>query len=195
MSIVDALQISFDLDDLNNIEGAERTERRLSDLKGFFADSEAYESALQKNDPVVYHVQGISPADGDGDLHYGLGTLMPGKIGKEYYLTKGHLHSWREAAEVYIGLEGTGLMLLEDEKSGESKILSLEKDSIVYVPGYVAHRTVNCGDTPLKYIGVYPAGAGHDYGAIVERNFYSVIAEIDNEPKLLNRKNFMAQYV
>lgn len=194
MNISFAQQINFDLED-SKIEGAERTERRLSDLEGFFADAAAYEAALQEDDPVVYHVQSLSPADGGGDLHYGLGTLMPGRIGREYYLTKGHLHSWREAAEVYIGLEGTGRMLLEDEKTGKSKMLPLEKDSIVYVPGYVVHRTVNCGDVPLKYIGVYPAGAGHDYGAIAERNFYSVIVEIDGQPKLFDRKKFTEKYI
>lgn len=195
MSIKQAQQISFDLDDLNNIENAERTERRLSDLEGFFADTKAYKEVLQKDNPVVYHVQGISPADGDGDLHYGIGTLMPGKIGKEYYLTKGHLHSWRDAAEVYIGLEGNGFMLLEDEKKGESQLLPLEKNSILYVPGYVAHRTVNCGDIPLKYIGVYPAAAGHDYGAIAERNFHKVIADIDGKPALIDRKKFLKEHI
>jgi glucose-6-phosphate isomerase len=195
MSISFARQTNFDLNDLNNIEGAKHTERRLSDLEGFFADEEAYELALQKNDPVIYHVQSITPANGKGDLHYGLGTLMPGKIGREYYLTKGHFHSWREAAEVYIGLEGIGRMLLEDEKSGESKMLSLQKNSIVYVPGHTAHRTVNCGDVPLKYIGIYPAGAGHDYGAIAERNFHSVIAEIEGNPQMIERKAFLNEFV
>lgn len=195
MSISFARQTNFDLNDLSSVKGAKPTERRLSDLEGFFADSEAYQQALRKNDPVIYHVQGINPADGDGDLHYGLGTLMPGKIGKEYYLTKGHFHSWREAGEVYIGLEGTGLMLLEDEKTGESKMLSLEKNSIVYVPGFTAHRTVNCGDIPLKYIGVYPAAAGHDYGAIAERNFHKVILEINDKPKLIDRKEFTENYL
>lgn len=194
MSISFAQQIDFDLDD-SDIPGAERKVRKLSDLEGFFADEEAYQTALSENDPVVYHVQSVTPADGEGDLHYGLGTLMPGKIGKEYYLTKGHYHSWREAAEVYIGLEGSGFMLLEEEKTGETKTYPLDKNDIVYVPGYVAHRTVNTGDVPLKYLGVYSATAGHDYGAITERNFYSVIAEIDGEPKLVGRKYFLEQYI
>jgi glucose-6-phosphate isomerase len=164
-------------------------------LEGFFADEEAYKKAAGKGNPLIYHVQSITPADGKGALHYGLGTLMPGKIGQEYYLTKGHFHSWREAAEVYIGLEGRGQMLLEAEESGENKMLPLEKNSIVYVPGHVAHRTVNCGSVPLKYIGVYPAGAGHDYGAIAERNFHSVIAEIEENPQMIERKTFLKEFI
>lgn len=190
MSISLAQQINFDFND-SDIKGADRTERRLSDLKGFFADTKKYNQALKKNNPIVYHVQNICPADGEGDLHYGLGTLMPGKIGSEYYFTKGHLHSWREAAEVYIGLQGDGLMLLEEEETGKTKIFPLQKNDIVYVPGCVAHRTVNCGTIPLKYLGIYPAKAGHDYGAIADRNFYSVIAEIDGNPKLIGRDAFL----
>jgi glucose-6-phosphate isomerase len=125
MSISFARQTNFKLNNLSNIEWAKQTERRLSSLEDFFTEEEAYELALQKNDPVIYYVQGISPADGAGDLHYGWGTLMPGKIGLEYYLTKGHFHSWREAAEVYIGLEDRGFMLFEGEESGVSKMLYL----------------------------------------------------------------------
>jgi glucose-6-phosphate isomerase len=190
MSLSNAQQINFDLKD-SDIKGAKRSERRLSNLEGFFADEKAYKKVLEKGNPVVYHVQSVTPANGKGDLHYGLGTLMPGKIGREYYLTKGHFHAWRKAAEVYIGLEGAGQMLLEDEKSGESKMLPLEKNSVVYVPGHTAHRTVNCGDIPLKYIGVYPAAAGHDYGAIAERNFHSIIAEIEGKPQMIEREAFL----
>jgi glucose-6-phosphate isomerase len=32
-----------------------------------------------------------------------LGVLMPGKVGAEYFMTKGHIHAWRPAAEVYLG--------------------------------------------------------------------------------------------
>jgi glucose-6-phosphate isomerase len=194
MPLSKAGQISFDPKNFE-IDGVGHTERRLSDLEGFFADDKAYKRATKKDNPVIYRVQSVTPADGKGDLHYGLGTLMPGKIGQEYYLTKGHFHGWREAAEVYIGLEGTGGMLLEEEKRGESKILPLKKNSIVYVPGHTAHRTVNFGNIPLKYIGVYPAGAGHDYGAIADRNFHSVVVEIENEPQMIERKTFLKEFV
>src|SRR5690242_20530264 len=85
------------------IEGHSATVRLLSDLRGCFWDAQAYELALECGNPVVYTVASVEPAAGDGQLHYGLGLIMPGKIGDEYYLTKGHLHSWRDAAEVYIG--------------------------------------------------------------------------------------------
>lgn len=193
MSLKSAQEIRIDIEK-SELKGAKEVVRHLSDLEGFFADTEAYQAVLNEGDHVVYHVQSVTPAQGAGDLHYGLGTLMPGKIGKEYFLTKGHFHSWREAAEIYIGLEGSGRMLLEEE-TGDSKVFPLQKHSIVYVPGHVAHRTVNTGNIPLKYLGIYPAAAGHDYGTIAERNFLKVIAEIEGVPQMLNREFFLEHYI
>lgn len=145
-------------------------ERRLSELRGCFVDDEAFEGELAQGDPVVYRVTSVELGEGDGDLHYGMGTVMPGAVGAEYFLTKGHFHSTREAAEVYIGLSGEGAIILEDE-AGFARTVPLGAGEIVTVPGYTAHRTVNSGTTPLVYIGVYSARAGHDYQAIATSNF------------------------
>jgi glucose-6-phosphate isomerase len=174
------------------IDGLPTSVRRLSDLRGYFADSVAYDSRLAQDDPVLYTIASVDSAQGDGQLHYGLGLVMPGRIGEEYYMTKGHYHAWRPAAEVYIGLSGTGLMLLEDEQGG-SNLISLTPNSIVYVPGYTAHRTINTGDAPLVYLGIYPASAGHDYGAIAERNFLQVVVAVDNLPTMLSRSDYLAR--
>jgi glucose-6-phosphate isomerase, archaeal len=157
------------------LEGATITERRLSDLHGVFADERAYERAVADGDPIVYTVQSLEPGDSDGDLHYGIGTILPGRIGEEYYMTKGHLHFWRPAAEVYVGLRGTGAMLLEDEETGESRLVPLGSGQIVYVPGHTAHRTINSGADPLVYIGIFSARAGHDYSSIAAKNFRHVV--------------------
>lgn len=163
-------------------------ERRLSQLRGCFADEDAYEAALAREDTLLYRVTAVEPANGDGDLHYGLGVLYPGKVGNEYFLTKGHLHSTREAAEVYIGLSGEGYMLLEDEQTHESRLEAFGAGKVIYVPGYTAHRTINTGNEPLTYFGVYPANAGHDYGAIAERNFLKVLVEENGLPTLKDRR-------
>ena len=174
------------------IEGALIIERRLSDLRGSFADREAYETTLAEADPVIYTVALVEPAQGEGALHYGLGRIVPGRIGAEYYLTKGHLHAWRPAAEIYVGLSGEGAMLLEDERSGESRLLSLLPNSVVYVPGFSAHRTINTGSTLLTYLGIYSAAAGHDYSFIAGRNFRQVLVELDGQPTLTERSRFLA---
>lgn len=185
------LGATLDLD-RGAIDGVAPAARRLSDLRGTFADADAYAAALKIGDPVVYTVASVTAADGPGQLHYGLGTLLPGQIGAEYYFTKGHLHTLRETAEVYVGLRGRGALLLEDEHTGESTLVALHEGSVVYVPGFTAHRTINTGNAPLVYLGVYPAEAGHDYGAIRERNFQKVLVNQRGVPTLLDRAAFRA---
>jgi glucose-6-phosphate isomerase len=169
------------------ISGVAAVKRHLSDLRGCFTDAAAYEQALRMGDPLLYSVAAVEPAAGAGDLHYGVGLIMPGRIGDEYFMTKGHLHSWREAAEFYVGLSGEGVMLLEDEASGESRIVPLRSNYVIYVPGKTAHRTMNTGRVPLTYLGVYPAKAGHDYGSIASKNFRCVVVERDGQPTMIQR--------
>ena len=172
-----------------DMPGATMVKRHLSDLRGCFADTTAYEAMLVAGNPLLYSVGAVEPASGEGDLHYGVGMLMPGKIGGEYFMTKGHLHSWRPAAEFYFGLTGDGVMLLEDEATGESRIVPLKPNGVVYVPGHTAHRTMNVGTTPLTYIGVYPAKAGHDYSTIAKTNFRCVVVERAGQPVMIERNN------
>ena len=173
------------------IPGLPSTVHRLSDLQGSFADHAAYRRALEAEDRVVYLVTSIDTPRLEGGLSYALGMIIPGKIGQEYHLTKGHFHAWRPAAEVYIGLSGEGRMLLEGEGKGQVKILPLLPNTAVYVPGYTAHRTVNVGSEPLTYMGVFPAQAGHDYGSLTQQNFRHVIIERDGEPVVLERAEFL----
>lgn len=171
-----------------SLAGGDVVERRLSDLAGTFADDDARRRAAAQDDRVVYTVTSAAYGSGEGDLGYGLGVLQPGRVGDEYHLTKGHLHAWRPAAEVYIGLQGRGGMLLQDEDGGNSRLVPLGAGEIVYVPGDTAHRTVNTGDEPLVYLGVYSARAGHDYGALAESNFRHVVLAGPDGPVLRERR-------
>jgi glucose-6-phosphate isomerase len=169
------------------IVGAQMVRRHLSDMRGCYHDTSAYEAALNAGDSLVYTVTSVEPGSGEGDLHYGIGRIMPGRVGDEYYMTKGHFHAWRPAAELYLGLRGEGMMLLEGESSSQCVVLSLKSNEAVYVPANTAHRTINVGTVPLTYLGIYPARAGHDYAAIAQRNFSSVVVERGGQPVLLNR--------
>ena len=184
-----ALLAQLDLE-TGTIAGSALSARHLSSLAGCFADSAAYAAATAAGDPLIYSVASVEPAGGEGDLHYGLGTLQPGRVGAEYYMTKGHLHAWRPAAEVYVGLRGAGAMLLEDERSGESALVPLVPQGVVYVPGWVAHRTINTGDAPLVYLGVYPARAGHDYGAIEQKGYRKLLMDAGGAPTLVDNPNW-----
>lgn len=177
------LSVAFDFESaaLTNRPG---TVRRLSDLHGCFQDKAAWETALKEGDPVIYEVTSVEPAHGEGQLHWGIGILNPGKISREDFLTKGHLHEHRPTAEVYLGLSGEGAKLLEHESTGESKLVPLGRGRALYVPGHTTHRTVNTGQEPLTYIRIYPSNAGHDYGAIAQRNFRMVVVEQEGRPNL-----------
>jgi glucose-6-phosphate isomerase len=173
------------------IDGCPILRRRLSDLAGVFADAEAYRERLQSENPVLYTVSTFDAPAGEGALHCGLGVIYPGRIGDEYFMTRGHLHSRRETAEFYIGLRGKGLMLLQGEDGSGEQTVDLVRDSIAYVPGHTAHRTVNTGDDPLVYLGIYPATAGHDYETIAQDNFRSVVIMRNGTPVVLPRRDFL----
>ncbi len=173
------------------IEGKQPAQRWLSQLSDVFADPAAYAGEVQKADRLVYYVTSVEPSQGDGQLHYGLGVVLPGKVGDEYYLTRGHLHAWRDAAEVYICLRGQGLMLLEDERTGECQAVEMAAERAIYVPGYTAHRTVNTGTAPLIFWGIYPAAAGHDYQSIQQKNFQKVVICRDGKPVVMDRTKYL----
>lgn len=179
----------FDLS-RGEIPGARRVETRLSAMRGAFVNEQAYADALGHGDRVMYHVCSVQSGNAPGDLHYGLGVLQPGRIGPEYAMTKGHYHSRREAAEVYVILRGEGAMLLEDESTGTTQMISLGENRIVYVPGHTAHRTYNTSAEPLLYLGIYPADAGHDYGTIAERGFRKTVVATPAGPECVDCADF-----
>lgn len=172
---------------LGSLDGVTAQHRYLSGLENCFADGQAYAGALQQGDPLIYSVSAVLENQGDGQLHYVLAVLYPGKVGDEYYMTKGHIHVCRSAAEVYIGMKGRGLVLMEYEHSGESTAMPLNQDSIVYIPGSAAHRTINTGDEPLVYWCVLPSNAGADYDYVAKRNFREMIVEVDGQPRVVAR--------
>lgn len=173
-------------------EEREASTRYLADLRGYFVDSDQFEAALSIENSLVYKVWTLKWASGGADLICGFGTLMPGKIGQEYFFTKGHFHKRREAAEIYQGLSGTGYILMEHEHSGHSWVVPLVPNSIVYVPGYTAHRTINTGTVPLNYIGINVADAGYDYERIRERNFANILIEHNGQAVMIERSQYLA---
>lgn len=175
--------------DLENgiIEGAsEKWTRYLSDMKNMYQNREAVEEILDSEDPLLYEVYEISVPKESGQLLHCTTILYPGKVGNEYYMTKGHYHERRDTAESYLCLSGRGYLLTQTEDGG-SDALRMVPGRLVYIPPYWAHRTVNTGDEPFVFFGVYPGDAGHDYGSIEEIGFPKIILEEDGETVV--RKN------
>ncbi|MDR3688148.1 MAG: glucose-6-phosphate isomerase family protein [Fimbriimonas sp.] len=139
--------------------------RRLADLAGVFAD-EAARSAMEPN-TVVYSVSSTFPVENGkvGGLFFGCTTIQPGTIGGEYFMTKGHFHTKIDTAEFYWCLEGEGALLLMNE-SRSCRVERMAPGSLHYIPGCVAHRTINTGEKPLIFGACWPSDAGHNYERI-----------------------------
>jgi len=75
-----------------------------------------------------------------------LNTLYPGKVNKEFKMSRGHKHN---AEEVYIFLKGRGYILI-----GKKKI-NVKEGDIVTVPVNKWHRTVNNGRKKLVYLTIF----------------------------------------
>ena len=143
-----------------------RYEKRLADLAGLYRDTASFEAALSRDagDPV-YVVESSTVEEGPGALTIGVSTVQPGRIGAEYSMTRGHIHAHAEFAELYYGLSGTGVMLMET-LDGETRAIEITPGVAVHVPGHWIHRSVNVGDTPFSTLFCYAAEAGQDYGVI-----------------------------
>jgi glucose-6-phosphate isomerase len=113
-------------------------------------------------------------------LLFGITVLHPGRIGNEFYMTKGHFHAVRDTAEVYSTLQGRGVLLLEEEH-GSATYLEFAPGRTLYIPPGYAHRSVNTGDTNLVFAYYCPAHAGHDYATIEQRGFKQRVLEINQQ--------------
>jgi glucose-6-phosphate isomerase len=150
--------------------------RRLSDLEGLFADTAAWREGL-RDDPVVYEVASSPVPEEEGELPQSITTIHPGTVGGEFHMTKGHMHT-RPRGEIYLGLSGRGGLLLYDGERPEW--IRMEPGTIGYIPPDWAHRSVNVGDEPYRFLAVYPGDAGHDYEWVRERGMgYRVMRGAD----------------
>ncbi len=135
--------------------------RRLSSMKNMYLDQAAYD-AQSAADPLLYEVYEIQRPQNSGELLHGVTVLHPGKVGKEYYMTKGHFHQVLETGEVYYCLSGSGMMVMETPE-GETSVLPFNPGNVLYVLPRWAHRSVNVSATePLIFFFVYPGQAGHN---------------------------------
>ena len=110
---VDPFTIFFDLK--NGMSDERKPTRRfLSQMKGMYADDAAFDAAVRENDAIVYDFYELGLPETPGDLLFGTSIVYPGKVGDEYFMTKGHFHTILDTAEVYYCLSGKGYMLMEN---------------------------------------------------------------------------------
>jgi glucose-6-phosphate isomerase, archaeal len=133
------------------------------ELAGIYADEAAFghlEETL--GGAVAYRVDEARFSDHGSDLITGISVLEPGKVGREFFMTRGHLHQRADRPETYYCLAGHGVLLLEN-LSGEAGAMEMRPGSLVYVPPFWIHRSVNVGETVFATLFSYPADAGQDF--------------------------------
>ena len=144
--------------------------RKGRDLAGCYA-------AEPEAETVHYEVYELEPA---GRMRLAVTLMRPGKVGNEYHMTKGHFHEDPEAGEIYFGLAGKGLLLMQT-KEGETREVELTSGSAACIPPGWAHRSVNTGDEDFVFLAVFPEDAGHDYAAIETEGFKMRVVEVDGK--------------
>lgn len=154
----------------------------LGDMTEVYRDRDAYRSRLAEvgSDQLVYSVSEHRADDGSGALIVGTSTLLPGRYGKEFAVTRGHLHAIPDRAELYHCLSGHGVMLLETI-DGQSRPVELVAGQSVHIPGHWVHRSVNVGTDPFVTMFCYPADAGQNYDLIARAGGMATLIVADGD--------------
>jgi len=159
--------------------------RVLKDVASIFLDQDAIKK--MPTETLVYHVQSWLPVDEGtrGGLSFGTSTILPGKVGNEYFMTKGHFHSLSDRAEFYWGVQGEGMLILMD-RDRNTWAEEVYPGSLHYIGGEIAHRLANTGSEDLVVGACWPSDAGHDYQEIATNGFSARLLEVDNNPVLID---------
>lgn len=160
--------------------------RTLGAMKGQYLDQDRYGRMLAEEDKLLYEVYELQRPQVAGELLHGISIVHPGKVGDEYYMTKGHFHTVLETGEIYYCLKGHGYMVMETPE-GEWAVEALSPGRVLYVLPRWAHRSVNASlEEDLVTLFVYPGNAGHDYGTIEQQGFRKLVMERDGEPVIVD---------
>ena len=171
-------------------EGNVSSKRYLSNLKGMVADEAALDEMIKKDNELIYEFYEMGVPEHPGDLAFGTSICYPGKIGDEYYMTKGHFHSILDTAEVYLCISGRGLILMENPE-GDTAYEVLTPGKMLYVPKRYAHRSINICREPFVQFFAFRADAGHDYGTIETKGFRKLVVERNGDFAIIDNPKWV----
>lgn len=165
--------------------------RHLSAMKGQFHDQDEYHDVLDVFDVLLYEVYEIRRPEVSGELLFGVTVIHPGKVGDEFFMTKGHYHNVLETAELYYCLDGEGVLVMETLE-GDWSVEEFCPGSLSFVPPRWAHRSVNTSlEDDLILLFTYPAHAGHDYKSIEEHGFRKLIFDDGGTYKIVDNPRWL----
>ncbi len=167
-------------------------ERKLSNMAGQYLDQDAYKNKLAEEDSLLYEVYELKRPEITGEILHGISIVHPGKVGKEYFMTKGHYHTVLDTAEIYYTLNGNGIMVMETPE-GDWAVKKLVPGGVLYVPPRWAHRSVNVGmEEDLVMFFAYPGNAGHNYATIETQGFRKLILDVDGKAEIIDNPRWSA---
>ncbi len=166
-----------------------REDRKLSDLQMMFHDKQAISGILAGADPLIYEIWYHPFETSKSDMALGVTRLLPGVIGAEYHMTKGHIHERDDQPEIYFCVRGQGYLLLQT-LDGEFRAEAWSAGTISHIPPMWAHRVVNTGDDMLVFVASYHLSAGHDYAPIIEKGFRKLVLQSDAGPTLVDSQRW-----
>ena len=165
-----------------------RYRKTLSDLRGFFHDPQALEELIaERGDLTVYEV--IDYRKEESDLAFGTTIMSPGKVGDEFFLTRGHFHVRRECGEAYYTQSGSGILLLES-RAGETRTVEMKPGVCAFIPPEWAHRSINTGRDKLVFTWFCATDAGHEYGEIQERGMRWLVLDQGGKMVVAGNPNY-----
>lgn len=129
---------------------------RYKDMEDFFSSK-----IEDKGNPLVY----TTFIKKFGSMNCAITIIESGKIGKEFFMTKGHAHG-KPFPEIYSVLKGKGILVLKNKKGKEfmqEKKIKIKSPFVYFVPKDAAHRVINNSKSKLEFLSVYSNKAGHDY--------------------------------
>jgi glucose-6-phosphate isomerase len=165
-----------------------RYTKRLSELRELFQDRKAVDKEVARlHDPIVYEVAEYKKHG--SDIFFGTTTMYPGRVGSEYYMTRGHYHERPEMAEVYYTQHGEGILLLES-RDGQLVTVEMRPGQCALIPPDWAHRSINTGNDKLVFVWMCNVAAGHDYGDILKRGMRKLVFAQNQLPELIDNPSW-----
>jgi glucose-6-phosphate isomerase len=153
----------------------------IRELNGIYADREKFQQLIEsRGGEIAYRVNELRFAERGNDLITGISVLNPGKVGSEFFMTRGHLHRRADRPETYYCLSGHGILLMEN-LAGKVEAAEMRPGTLVYVPPFWVHRSVNVGSEIFATLFSYPADAGQNFEIVRKAGGFSLLVVEDDQ--------------
>ena len=172
--------VQLDISTGDFVPCTEKVVRNVSDLALMFSDQETVRQIVSMGDKLVYVIRYYPFFTSKSDMALGTTAILPGKVGDEYHMTKGHFHARDDQPEIYYCVQGEGFLQMES-RDGDYHAVPWKAGTITHIPPQYAHRVINTGRTTLVFVASFHVAAGHEYELIEARGFKNIIVQLEGK--------------